>query len=140
MKRTTNGFTIAELITVITLISILASIGFISYDKIQEDTYNQQRSLKISIIAEALEKYYDNNGEYPDCDAMTQTSETVTTETLKGMDPQVLTTPKNPTDTNSIICVEPTSDKFAYIGDGTQFTLKYKNGSSGDVVSLESRR
>lgn len=74
MKKTTNGFTIVEILVVIAIIGILATIGILSYSRVQANARDMQRSSKITIIAEALEKYYDKNGEYPGCADMIGTA------------------------------------------------------------------
>ena len=153
MRKTTSGFTIVELLVVVVIIGILTTIGFASFSSVQSDARDSQRSSKITIISEALEKYYDNNGEYPSCTAMVQTPSTVSTVTLKGIDPNVLATPTAASGTNSISCADLTTgiDGFAYVGDGSnacltdgvaclQYTLKYRQEGSGDIISLASRR
>lgn len=138
MKKLSNGFTIIELLVVIAIIGILATIGIVSYSKIQSGARDSQRSSKAAVITEALEKYFDQNGEYPDCSKMTQPADTVSTDTLKGIDPSALTTPSG----NSIVCTDPTTDAFGYVvvGDGTSYTLKYKEDSSGQIKTIASRR
>jgi len=137
----TNGFTIVELLVVIAIIGILSTIGVVSFSSIQSNARNTQRSSKITILSEALEKYYDKNGEYPSCAAMTAGSSTVTTTTLKGLDPDVLTAPNAIKGANSITCSDIASpDTFAYLGGVTQYTLKYKEEDSSNIPILDSRR
>jgi len=137
----TNGFTIVELLVVIAIIGVLSTIGVVSFSSIQSNARNTQRSSKVTILSEALEKYYDKNGEYPSCAAMTASPDTVTSTTLKGLDPDVLTSPTGTKGTNSISCVDsPNPDSFAYVGGLTQYTLKYKEEDSSTVPILDSRR
>lgn len=63
--RTINGFTIVEATVVITVISILLMIGFVSYNSIQVDARDNTRKGDMSRIQDALERYYRDNGEYP---------------------------------------------------------------------------
>ena len=76
MRESKSGFTIVELLVVMVIIGILTALGVLSYSKIQASTRDYQRSSKITIIAESLEKYYDQNGEYPSCTAMASPSAT----------------------------------------------------------------
>ncbi len=154
MKRTVRGFTIVELMIVVGIIGILTTLGFVSFSSIQSNVRDSQRASRIKIITEALEKYYDKNGEYPSCTAMSQTPSTVVSSTLPGLDPSVLSTPSASNGTNSILpsCADLTTgtDGYAYVGDGSvacltgsaclQYSLKYKEEGSGSVVSTVSRR
>lgn len=157
MKKTSSGFTIVELLIVIGIIGILATIGIVTFSRIQSDTRDNERASKATVITEALEKYYDANGEYPSCASLTADPSTVSTEVLPGIDEEVLRTPKGQTgELNSIKCLDieqsTTEDYFAYIGDndpnctgpgGTAcvlYQLKYKEESTGEIVTLDSRR
>ena len=153
MRKTTSGFTIVEILVVISIIGILTAIGFASYSSIQSGTRDHERSSQITIISEALEKYYDQNGEYPSCTAMIDTPGNIVKNTLKGLDPAVFTAPNSTSGTNSISCSDLASgsNNFAYIGDGSsacltdniaclQYTLKYNEESSGAPRQVNSRR
>src|SRR5665648_96679 len=162
-KTTKSAFTIIELLVVITIIGILSTVGIVSFANIQSSTRDSQRSSKITIIAEALEKYYSQHGEYPSCTAMSQSASTVVANTLVGVDPTNLTTPSSTRGTNSFaapatVSCNPSitilaSDVFAYVGDSSdsclttsgqtaaclEYTLKYREESTGNTISLVSR-
>ncbi len=156
MRKIINGFTMIELLVVISVIGILTTISVISFNRYQADSRDTQRSTRVTLLAEALEKYYDENGEYPSCNAMTDTATAVTTNTLVGVDKTVLVAPRaDSSQTNSIdFCTDitsaiPTTDSFAYVGDGSttctstgclEFTLQYVEEGTGVVKSIESRR
>jgi len=143
MKKPSNGFTIIELLVVIAIIGILTTIGIVSFSNIQSGSRNTQRSSKVTVIAEALEKYYSQNGEYPTCGVLTQPVNTVVTTTLKGVDTNALASPTSASGTNSIVCEADTSnltsDVFGYVGGGSSYTLEYRDESTGNNVSLASR-
>lgn len=65
LKNKSQGFTIIELMVVIVVIGILATIITISYDGIQRDVRDSERSSDIEIIKSALETYYNQKGSYP---------------------------------------------------------------------------
>lgn len=135
------------------VISILVTVAFFGYTRVQIDSRNSVRSSRAKIIVEALEKYYAKNGEYPSCAAMTQSGNQVSTNVLPGIEISALTTPTSPSGTtNSITCTALSSgsnDLYAYVGDGSttcatgnaclQYTLQYKDESSGNIVSMDSR-
>jgi prepilin-type N-terminal cleavage/methylation domain-containing protein len=62
---TTRGFTIVELIIVIVVIAILAIITILSYDTVTEGAKDTQRITDIRAVADALELYYLDHGQYP---------------------------------------------------------------------------
>lgn len=137
------GFTIVELVIVIAIIGVLATIGIASFSSIKQGARNTQRSNSIKIIAETLEKYYIKNGEYPSCAMMTaQPASAVTTNTLKGMDSAVLTAPGVAVGVNSIdstCSADPTDSTYSYVLVGNMYVLKYRDETSGSVISLNGR-
>jgi prepilin-type N-terminal cleavage/methylation domain-containing protein len=153
MRKNRGGFTIVEVVITVAVIAILVSMAFFGYTQIQKDSRNTQRASKVKIIAEKLEAYYIKNGEYPSCSAMTQSASQVSTNTLKGIELDVLKTPLSPAaTTNSIGCTALSAgvgtDTFAYVGDGSptcstgasclQYTLQYRDENTGAIVSKDS--
>jgi prepilin-type N-terminal cleavage/methylation domain-containing protein len=143
MKKTTTAFTLAEILVVISIIGILSTILSISYSKIQANSRNSQRSSKTTSIATVLEKYYSQNGEYPSCSALTQSTQIVTTTTLKGVGSDALTAPSATVGTNSITCPADTSaltsDVFGYVGGGSSYILEYLDEVTKSNVLVSSR-
>lgn len=138
MNKNQKGFTLVELIVVIVIIGILSSIGVYSYARSQSVARDSQRSSQIAIIAESLEKYYVQNGEYPSCADMTASSDSLVTNTLKDLDRNVLSAPNATSGTNSFICSDPTADNFSYIGGGDEYTLEYLSEVTKTTVSVNS--
>jgi prepilin-type N-terminal cleavage/methylation domain-containing protein len=149
-----RGFTLMEIMIVMVIIGILATISVTSYERIQEDARDSERLATITVISEALEKYFDKNGEYPSCTAMGASAETISSDTLVGIDINSLNTPTDDEGTNSIIAdcgdLTPGVDEFAYIGDSDsncltgdaclEYTLKYNSETSGSEVVFSGRR
>lgn len=142
------AFTIVELIIVITVIGVLTTIGFVSYNKILISTRDNQSSSKINVLYQALEKYYLENGEYPSCDSMTQSSSLVTSNTLKNLGEDAFSSPYSPdSSVNSIVCANPTSrQEIGYVGNSgnnsltnSKYTLKYIKAENNTVISVGSR-
>lgn len=156
MKKTTSGFTIVEIIVVIVIIGVLAAITILSYDRIESHKRDVQRVSKTTVLATALEKYYDENNEYPSCSAVSGPAATVITTLLPGLDADILQSPGRPSgETNSIRCSDLTagndgSDYFSYTGDSSAdcasgvaclaWTIKYKEEATGEVKTIKSLR
>ena len=154
MYKNTSGFTIIELLVVIAVIGILSTISLLSFNRFQANSRDSQRSSSATIISEALEKYYDQNGEYPSCNSMTGAG-TAVAATLDGVDQKALVAPRAAAiETNSIdfcatLAPSVATDSFAYVGDGSAactttscllYTLQYKEEGTGNIISLNSRR
>lgn len=153
--KTRAGFTLVEVIIVIVVLAILIAVSVLGVTKIQERSRDAKREANATVIAESLEKYYDENGEYPSCNALTADGSTVKNNTLKGIDQNALLTPRAPTNsTNTIQCNDMTgvsaNDYFAYVVDtssGCQtgnacsaWILKYMQEESKTVAQIKSRR
>lgn len=148
--KSRQGFTLIELIVIITVIAVLATIttlGLLAYQKQARDT---QRQSSVTVIVEALENYYQQNGEYPGCSALTGSASAVANG-LK-IDAAVLKAPVASAD-NSFICSElavgSSTDQYAYVGDGSascqsgaaclEWTIQYRSEETGEIVSVKSR-
>ena len=161
VKKQISGFTLIELIVVIAVIGILATIAVVGFGRYQADTRDARRSSSASVIAEGLEKYYDLNGEYPSCAALSASGSAISLTTLIGIEKSTLVSPQAPsadsTNYNSIKCTSSGStlttngvDFFEYQGDGSPecaasgsclvYTLKYKNETNGMIKTITSRR
>jgi prepilin-type N-terminal cleavage/methylation domain-containing protein len=148
-----SAFTIIELLVVIVVIGILATISSIGFSRFQAEGRDSQRTANAIVIAEALEKYYDENGEYPSCTALSQTPAVISNDVFPGIDSGALQTPSGDAP-NAINCQDLIAsggdDVFVYVGDGSsdclgagsclQFTLKYKDERNGSIATIESRR
>jgi len=150
-----NGFTIVELVVIIVVLGILAALATFGINKYLEDSRDSHREASVTTIATALEKYYQEHGEYPGCDALTGSADSVTGSVLKGLDASALVAPGADTGTdNSIRCGEDldtaTDDFYEYTGDGTPgcngsgtcatFTLKYRNVGDDAVIEVKATR
>jgi prepilin-type N-terminal cleavage/methylation domain-containing protein len=60
-----QGFTIVELLIVVVVISILATITVVGYQGLQARARDSQRKQDVATIRKALEYYYLDNGKFP---------------------------------------------------------------------------
>lgn len=152
-----RAFTIVELVVVISVIAILSAITVVGIARYQADGRDAQRVANVTSIAEALEKYYDEHGEYPSCSSLTGSADTITGAggALQGLSADALKAPQATAGTlNSIQCTDlltnSSGDYFAYVGDGSsdcsgsssclQFVLKYRDEATGSIKTMTSRR
>lgn len=138
-----KGFTLVELIIVIVVVTILATIGVLAFNIVVNNSNDADRKAKVATISEALEKFFLKSGSYPTCAQMTGSADSVVA-LLPGVDKATLRAPQAPSGTtNSIICDDMTStggpDVFAYATTTTTFTLKYKSVSDNQVATTNSR-
>lgn len=69
-----NGFTLFELLVVISIIAVLSAIGMTVFGNVQASARDAKRKQDLQAIATALELYYQKNSRYP----WTQTSDGLT--------------------------------------------------------------
>jgi type II secretion system protein G len=60
-----KGFTLVELIVVMAIIGILATLGFSSYTNSINKSKDARRKADLRSIMTALQLYYNDNGQYP---------------------------------------------------------------------------
>lgn len=143
MRKNINGFTIIEILVAIAIIGILATIGITSFTKIQIQSRDKDRLSKATLITEALEKYYEENGEYPSCSSISAVPSNMASKTLGDIDLNIFAAPTASNGTNSVTsCVSvPIDDTFSYLvsSDLESYSFKYKEELTGDIKTINSR-
>lgn len=59
-------FTLIEILVVSTIIVLLTSVAFVSYNQLNKESRNSRRKTDLEQIRSALEMYRSNNDQYPD--------------------------------------------------------------------------
>jgi prepilin-type N-terminal cleavage/methylation domain-containing protein len=92
LKNKSKGFTIVELLIVIVVIGILATLVIVTFTGIQQKARNSQRQTDVNAMDSHVEAYYAQTGNYP---TFAQLSDATWRGTnMKGLDPQALIDPK----------------------------------------------
>jgi len=67
------GFTLVEMLVVISIISILSAVLAGGYSNSQKSARDATRKINLKSISDALNSYYADNGRYPEEDDLTDT-------------------------------------------------------------------
>ena len=65
LTKKVSGFTLLELLIVMAIIGVLASIGIATYGTVQSKARDARRKSDLENVARALEMYRNDEGEYP---------------------------------------------------------------------------
>jgi prepilin-type N-terminal cleavage/methylation domain-containing protein len=65
LKQRQSGFTIVELLIVIVIIGILATLVIVTFSGVQQRARDSERKTDINAVAGQLEAFYASNGYYP---------------------------------------------------------------------------
>lgn len=123
-----KGFTIVELLIVIVVIGILATLVLVTFTGIQKKARDSQRQTDIQAVNSQVAAFYTNYGFYPTL-ADLQSSSFVSTY-LKGLDPQALVDPKGPSKT---IAGSVAADQYSYVAGGASCVNTTANPLTGGV-------
>ena len=109
LKRKQSGFTIVELLIVIVIIGILATLVIITFTGIQQRARNTKRQTDINAIDSHLEAFNADQGYYPTLTNMNTAS--WVSGNLKGLDPAAL---QDPQGTSQTMVASPAAKSYAY--------------------------
>lgn len=157
--KSRSGFTVIELIVTIAVIAILLAISILAFSKQQIEARDQTRLSRATIVAEAIEKYYEKNGEYPSVPSMVSESgntgstiaaklkvETdtlifpgVTSSTTNSFTSGSPTTTKAKYSASSVDPTENTACQTSTTGGCDTFTITYKKEEDNSDVVIKSR-
>lgn len=113
LKNKSKGFTIVELLIVIVVIGILATLVIVTFTGIQQKARNSQRQTDINAVDSHVEAFYAQNGYYPTLQDLQTPS--FLTANMKGLDPQALVDPKGGSTT---IGATTSGTQYSYVATG----------------------
>jgi len=113
-----KGFTIVELLIVIVVIGILATLVIVTFTGIQQKGRNTQRQTDINAVDSHVEAFNAQYGFYPTQADLATSS--FTTTYLKGLDPEALRDPKQAV--GATIGVAASATQYSYVAAGTGCT------------------
>lgn len=116
-----TGFTVVELLVVIVVIGILATIVVVAYNGIQQRARDTARTSDVAAIIKALELYYIKNGEYPAAGGSTaiNTSWSTTADAswdalVTALEPHISVLPSDPLSTPGVAVTSSGSNGYNY--------------------------
>src|ERR1700733_2911389 len=92
LHNKSKGFTIVELLIVIVVIGILATLVIVTFTGIQQKARDSKRKTDVGAVQAALESYYSSNSTDPTLADLN--SATWRTTNMKGFDSSALQDPK----------------------------------------------
>jgi len=153
------GFTLVELLVVIGVMAIILSILALTLVGQQENNRDTTRNTKATVLSEALEKYYDKNGEYPSVPSLAGQTTASVSQKLSITDKDLLIFPGASSSTQASIVspsTTPSPKALVYAGtaDGAantqcqndangycaKYQLRYQKEGTDEVVTIDSRR
>jgi len=111
LKKRQSGFTIVELLIVIIVIGILATLVIVTFTGIQQKARNNQRQTDVAAVASHVEAFNAQNGYYPSLADLQ--SATFLSTSLKGLDPESLVDPKG-----GAVAAAASATAYGYVADG----------------------
>ena len=130
LKQKSKGFTIVELLIVIVVIAILATLVIVTFTGIQQKARDSKRQTDVDALDSHLEAFYANNGYYPTITDLTTPA--WISANMKGFDPNALTDPKGSTITGNA----PASGTYAYSYVTQGCTTSSPSSSSNECTSF----
>jgi prepilin-type N-terminal cleavage/methylation domain-containing protein len=127
LKRKQSGFTIIELLIVIIVIGILATLVITTFSGIQRNARNRTREADLNALHSQVEFYYGQNGKYP---ALAEMNDAAFREAnLKGLDDGALSDPQDTV--GNVLVAAPQAGAYAYAAT----PANCDNGAGGDCAA-----
>ena len=112
-SKKVKGFTIVELLIVIVVIGILATLVIVTFSGIQQKGRDSQRKTDINAVAGHVSAFYADKGYYPTLNDLNNA--TWRSTNTKGLDAEAL---KDPKGTTAALANATTATAYGYVASG----------------------
>lgn len=114
LKQRQSGFTIVELLIVIVIIGILATLVIVTFSGVQQRARDSERKTDINALAGQLEASYANLGTYPTLAGLNSAARRAALEIR--LDTKALADPSNPG--TQTLAATPAAGTYSYATTG----------------------
>lgn len=128
LKKRSSGFTIVELLIVIVVIGILATLVIVTFTGIQQKARDSQRQTDVNAMDSHIEAYYAQSGNYPTLAQLNDA--TWRSANMKGLDPNALVDPKGSSNPSASA---PTVGQYQYAPTHDDGTACSATGQTDDT-------
>lgn len=123
-----RGFTLVELLIVIIIIGILATLVIVTFTGVQAKARDSKRQTDIDAVDTHVEAFFAQYGFYPTLADMQ--SSTFLTDFMKGLDPAALNDPKG-----GALAATVGSDHYGYTASNTTTPTDCSNTTATTITS-----
>lgn len=132
LQNKSKGFTIVELLIVIVVIGILATLVIVTFTGIQQKSRDAKRKTDVGAVQASLESYYSSNNTYPTLAHLNDS--TWRSTNMKGFDSSALQDPKG-TAATLITGQTPSATQYSYVVTDAAGTLAAPTACSDAVAA-----
>lgn len=111
LQNKQRGFTIIELLIVIIVIGILATLVITTFSGIQRNARNRTREADINALHSQLEYFYGQQGYYPTLDELND--DTFRSTEMQGLDDGAISDPQDESATPALVAA-PAAEVYSY--------------------------
>lgn len=140
MKKNINGFSLIEILVVISIIGFIAAAAFYNYNIARARARDTVRVSDISSLTKAFELYFNENNSYPDpgngqcINGSSQAAQDmINAQILKSRVQDPLWSDVAPANTNGVIDAGETNFCYYYYGEDDTYLLNYYLETSSEA-------
>lgn len=146
--KSVKGFTLVELLVVISIIGLLSSLAVVSLNDARLKARDALRKGDMAQLRTAFNLYFDDNGEYPACGTWDDNSpnfgaganangancySNLAVDLTSGARPYMSNIPKDPRNTQNNPA-ESVLYLYRYVSDGSQYAIIYSLEAGGEQI------